>query len=313
MDMQYQQLSQPSGISVCILATRPKFLTIIVLAVLLGTVVAFYEQYQINWMTLTLSLIAAVLVHGGADVLNDYYDDLSGADGINIDPLTPFAGGSRVIQRQLLTSKQMFKLGWSMFGIAILLGLWLVALTGPLLFLIGCIGLMLSIIYSAPPFALSYRGLGEVAIVMTFGVLPVLGAYYVQTGTFSLLPIWIGGIAGLLTAAILFINQFPDYLPDKLSSKRTIVVLLGPTRAAQLYPLWAAAAALILVTLVMLDQLPALVLCALLPLPLVWKNARALRKDHSTHQGLAPVVKSTIAIHGMFIGLMIFTLLGLAL
>ena len=313
MDMQYQQMSQPSGISVCILATRPQFLTIIVLAVLLGTVVAFYEQYQINWMTLTLSLIAAVLIHGGADVLNDYYDDLSGADGINIDPLTPFTGGSRVIQRKLLTSKQMFKLGWSMFGIAILLGLWLVALTGPLLLVIGSIGLILSIIYSAPPIALSYRGFGEVAIAITFGVLPVLGAYYVQTGTFSLLPIWIGGIAGLLTAAILFINQFPDYLPDKLSSKRTIVVRLGPSRAAQLYPLWAAGAALILVTLVMLNLLPALVLCALLPLPLVWKNAHALRKDHSTHQGLVPVVKSTIAIHGIFIGLMILTLLGLAL
>jgi 1,4-dihydroxy-2-naphthoate octaprenyltransferase len=313
MDMQYEPLPQPSGISVCVLATRPQFLTITVLAVLLGTVVASYEQHQINWMTLTLSLIAAVLIHGGADVLNDYYDDLSGADRINIDPLTPYAGGSRVIQRQLLTSTQMFKLGWSMFGIATLLGLWLVALTGPLLLVIGSVGLVLGVIYSAPPVALSYRGFGEVVIAFTFGVLPVLGAYYVQTGTISLLPFWIGMIAGLLTAAILFVNQFPDYKPDKLSNKRTIVVRLGPYRAAQLYPLWATTAALILLTLVVLDLLPALVLCALLPLPLVWKNTHALKKDYSSHEGLAPVVKGTIAIHAMVIGLMILALLDLTL
>lgn len=313
MDMRYEPLKQPAGISVWLLATRPRFLTITALAVLLGTAIAIFQQYEFNWLTFTLALIAATLIHGGADVLNDYYDDLSGADRINIDPLTPYTGGSRVIQRQLLTSLQMFRLGWSLFGIAILLGLWLVLQTGPLLLMIGCIGLLLSIIYSAPPLALSYRGLGEVAITITFGILPVLGAYYVQTGTFSLLPVWIGLIPGLLTAAILFINQFPDYSADKLSNKGTIVVRLGPDRAAQLYPLWAAGAALILLTLVLLDLLPGLVLCALLPLSLVWKNAQDLRKDHTTHQGLIPVVKRTIAIHGMVTGLMILTLTGLSL
>jgi 1,4-dihydroxy-2-naphthoate octaprenyltransferase len=310
MDMRYEPLPQPAGIAVWILATRPRFLIITVLVVLLGTAVAVYEQHQINWMTLTLFLLAAVLIHGGADVLNDYYDDLSGADRNNIDPLTPFAGGSRVIQRSLITPTQMFRLGWALFGTAVLLGMWLVAITGPLLLALGSIGLIFGITYSAPPLALSYRGLGEVVITITFGVLPVLGAYYVQTGELSLLPVWVGLIAGLLTASILFINQFPDYKPDKLSNKQTIVVRLGLSRAAPLYPLWSIGAALILLALVILELLPVLTLCALLLFPLVWKNISILRKDDSTHRSLAPVIRSTIAIHGMAIGLMILGMIS---
>ncbi len=134
MDMQYAHLSQPSGISTWIRATRPEFLTITALAVLLGTAVAFHEQNPLNWLTLSLSLIAAILIHAGADVLNDYYDDLSGADRIDVDRLTPFAGGSRVIQLQQLTPIQMFVFGLSLLGTATVLGLWLVILTGsPLL------------------------------------------------------------------------------------------------------------------------------------------------------------------------------------
>ena len=94
MDMQYARLSQPSDLSTWIRATRPEFLTITVLAVLLGTAVAFHEQNPLNWLTLSLSLIAAILIHAGADVLNDYYDDLSGADRIDVDRLTPIAGAA---------------------------------------------------------------------------------------------------------------------------------------------------------------------------------------------------------------------------
>ena len=312
MNLPYQPVSQPASLSAWILATRPQFLTITVLAVMLGTAVAVYQQNPVNWLTLAIALVASILIHGGADVLNDYYDDLSGADRINIDPLTPFAGGSRMIQRQLLTSTQMFKFGWSLFAIAVLLGLWLVALTGPVLILFGVAGVVISIIYSAPPLALSYRGLGELAITLAFGILPVSGAYYVQTGTFSLLPVWVGLIPGLLTSAILFINQFPDYETDKLSGKRTIVVRLGPARAARLYPLWAIAAALILAALILLDKLPILLLCALVPLLLVWKHARSLTQDYRTNEGLISVVKGTISIHGMVTGLMITGLSGAA-
>lgn len=276
---------------------------------MLGTAIAVFQLHQINWLTLAISLFAVALVHGASNVLNDYYDDLSGADRINTEPLTPFAGGSRVIQQQLLTSTEMFRLGWTMLSIAILLGLWLAVLTGPLLLMIGIPGLILALIYSAPPFALAYRGFGEIVIIAAFGILPVLGSYFVQTGTVNLLPLWVGIISGLLTAAILFVNQFPDYVSDGLCGKKTTVVRLGPQFAARLYPMWFAAAALLLAALIISAELPALMACALMPLPLVWKNTRDLCIDHNTHQGLLPVIKRTIVTHAMVTCLMIITLL----
>ena len=212
-------LPPPSGILVWIGATRPQFLTTTVLAILLGTATATYEDYSLNVLTLLLSLIAGIAAHAGANVLNDYYDDLSGADGCNTRPLTPFAGGSRVIQQNLMTPAQVLGLAKALFAVAGLLGLLLAAMVGPLLLMIGGLGILLGIAYSAPLVALSYRGLGEVTIAMTFGILPVVGAHYVQAGVLSPLPVYIGIIPGLLTAAILYINQFPDYWPDRPGRK----------------------------------------------------------------------------------------------
>lgn len=216
------------GLGTWFAATRPQFLTAIVLPVLLGTSLAWEETSRFDFLLLLLGALAAALAHAGANVLNDYFDHLSGADDLNSAPLTPFAGGSRMIQLGRLTPRHTLIYGILLMGAAIALGLWLVALTGPVLFWLGLIGVILGYAYSAPPLALAYRGWGEVVVAVDFGLFAVAGAYYVQTGTISPSAWVAGAIAGFFVAAILLANEFPDHMADKTAGKRTLVVKLGP-------------------------------------------------------------------------------------
>jgi len=299
------QRRKSAGIGIWIQATRPQFLTISVLSVGLGTAVALTHSAPFSWLKFALAIIAILLIHASTDVLNDYYDFKSGADELNKHPLTPFAGGSRIIQRRLMSPTEMLILGWTLMTLSAIPATMLVLQTGPELLLIGLTGAILGILYSMAPVALSYRGMGEVVIIIDFGILPVLGCYFIQTGEMSLEPAIIGLIPGFLTAAILFINQFPDHDADLACNKRTLVVKLGLSRAVRWYPSWSLLAAIVIAVTVLTGWAPTYCLLALLPMPLVAIAATILRRDFVGRDSLTTVIKTTIASHNLTIGLLI--------
>jgi 1,4-dihydroxy-2-naphthoate octaprenyltransferase len=220
----------PNRLSTWLAATRPAFLTASVMPVLVGLAFSWQAHGVINVELGLATLLNIVLIHAGANVLNDYFDAKNGTDAANTARVFPFSGGSRFIQNGVLTTGQTFWLGAVLLGSGALLGLAVAAVAGPFVLAIGLLGGLLAIYYSAPP-CLACRGLGDIAIAACFGVLPVAGTEYIQAGMVSPGNLWLGAAVGCFVAGILWINSIPDIEADRAAGKRTLPVRLGPARA----------------------------------------------------------------------------------
>ncbi len=288
-------------------ATRPQFFTVMILPIMLGTMLAWREDAVFSPLLLGLSLLAGILLHAATNVLNDYFDHLNRTDEFNTDPLTPFAGGSRMIQNQLLTPNETYYFGLILLSIAILIGLLLVWLTDFGLLWIGLIGVLSGYIYSAPPFALQSRGLGELLVGLNFGILSVLGAYYVQTQRFDILPIIAAIPLACLVTAILYINEFPDYEADKKAGKKTLVVRLGLEAAQAVYFALIALSFIIIAMGAFTGYFPLATLIAFISL-IEAKNAiQVLHQFADQPKQLVPAIKNTIELHFMMSVVLIFS------
>jgi 1,4-dihydroxy-2-naphthoate octaprenyltransferase len=288
--------SRPTA-AVWLRATRPQFFTVIVLPILLGAAAARADQGRVSLVLLALSVLAGVLCHAGINVLNDYFDHRSGADDLNEAPLTPFAGGSRMIQDGLLSAAQTRRYGMGLLSTASLLGLALVYASGPGLLAIGAVGVLSGYFYSAPPLQLSHRGLGEVFVGLNFGVLAVCGAYFVQVQGLNAAVVLISLPPALLVAAILLINEFPDEASDRAAGKGSLVVRLGAGRARLVFAALVCGAYLTLSAAAAAGALPLAALAAWLTLPLAVIAVRGLYSAPDASRSLLPAMKATIALH----------------
>ncbi len=282
-------------------ATRPAFLSVTFVGVLLGLASAATAGLSIDPASATLTMFFALVAHAGANVVNDYYDARSGCDALNTDRVFPFTGGSRFIQNGVLSMRATAVFGHTLLAAVIPAGLWLTAHSAPGLIWIGLAGLMVGLAYSAPPLKLQSRGLGEFGITIGW-LLVVVGADFVQRREFAFIPVAAGLGFALLVANVLYINQFPDVRADTLAGKGTVVVRLGVRLARWGYALLVALAYGWVVVMVALGQLPGLTLLALLP---AGASLAALR-DLWRHAGAPPrltfAIKMTIlaaSLHGL--------------
>lgn len=279
------------------LAARPQFLPSIAVAVGLGASSAWRETGLFDALTFSITMLAALFYHAGMNVLNDYFDYKNGADSLNKSPLTPFAGGSRFIQNGILTPRETLALGAMLIIAGSAAGIYLALVTSPLLFLIGLIGLASGYFYSAPPLFLAGRGLGELAVGLNFGLLTVAGAYLVQTGTITAYAVAISLPLTFLIAAILYINQFPDYESDMAAGKRNLVVRLGPERARAGLAIFFLLTYGSIIAGVLSGVLPGASLIALLTMPLAIPAVAGLHRNYKGGPALVPVIKATITAH----------------
>ena len=295
----------PNPLAAYFAATRPPFILAAVVPIFLGLGYSVYEGHAINWINAVLTLLAGVLLHAAINVLNDYYDALNGTDDLNQERVYPFTGGSRFIQNEVLTRKQTLIYGIGLVLAVLLIAVYLVSQTGMSLFWLGLFGVLLGWGYSAPPLNLNARGLGELSVLAGFGLLP-LGTYLVQTGELSLMLVMVSLPVGLLTANLLFINQFPDRKADIQAQKLHWVARLSPNVARWGYVLIALLAWLTLAILVLVGALPWLALISALPALLSIKAGRILLQNAETPQNLAPAIQMTILVmlaHGALLTL----------
>jgi 1,4-dihydroxy-2-naphthoate octaprenyltransferase len=223
-----------SRVKVYIQALRLPFLTGSLMPVFMAGAFAL-KSHTFSVVKFLLVLFGVGFVHLGSNVINDVYD-APGSDPIN-PYVTPFSGGSRVIQEELMSVGAMRRLAYVLFGLGVLCGLPLVV-QRPLVLAVGAAGLLLGYIYSANPFGLMNRGLGEVVIFLAFGPVLSLGAYYVFTGELSLTGLALGLPLGLPITGVIWINQFPDYMADSEAKKRNLVVRMGTAGARFIHPLF---------------------------------------------------------------------------
>ena len=222
-------------------ATRPAFLTASVLPVVAaGALAAMLSPAGISVPILVLAVVNIALIHAGANVLNDYFDSVSGNDRSNAGFVYPFSGGSRFIQNEILSEGETLRIGLVLMLSGSLMGLGFVWMTGPELLAIGVIGTVLGLIYSSPP-CLVCRGLGDIAIGIAFGMLPVAGTMLILTGAIAAEAWWLGAVIACFVAAILWVNSIPDIAADRAAGKWTVPARVGTQRAEWLLPLWFAA------------------------------------------------------------------------
>ncbi len=283
-------------------ATRPAFLSVTLVACLIGIASAHAGGAALNPLHALLTILVALLVHAAGNVINDYADHASGADAVNTGRLFPFTGGSRFIQNGVIPARHMGLFALALLAVVVPPGLWLTA-SQPGVLWIGLGGVLLAWAYSAPPLKLVSRGLGEVVIVACW-LLVVVGADYVHRGALAWTPVAAGFSYALLVANLLFINQFPDHDGDAAAGKRTLVVRLGPDSARWGYFLIALVAHGWVVVQIERNALPQASGLALLTLVMSLTAARELRDHASEPSELARAIKLTIGaalLHGLLL------------
>jgi 1,4-dihydroxy-2-naphthoate octaprenyltransferase len=277
--------------------TRLPFLSATIVPVVLGIAIAARQGF-FDPLTAVLTVIGASFVQLGLNVANDVFDTAQGADDANVTP-TKYSGGSRVIQYGLVSFRQMAGLATIFYVAAGLVGLLLLALRGsPALLVIGVLGFIVSIGYTAPPLKFVYRGLGEIAVAIGFGPLMLLGAYVVQTrGALTWEPVVASLPVALLVALILYVNEIPDRRGDARAGKLTLPVRLSKSTVIAGYRLAAIAAYAILIAGVAVGLLPIPALLALLTIPLARQVSRGLEPNYDNPYGLMAVMGTNVKVH----------------
>ncbi len=278
-------------------ATRLPFLSATIVPVVIGIAIAA-SHGAFDLLTAVLTVIGAAFVQVGVNVSNDVFDTRQGADDANVTP-TQFSGGSRVIQYGLVSLRQMATLSTVFYVLAGIIGLILLATRGSTaLLVIGVVGFIVSLGYTAPPLKFVYRGLGEIAVALGFGPLMLLGAYVVQTGGALAWEPFVASIpVALLVALILYVNEIPDRRGDARAGKRTLPVRFSRTAVIAGYNVAVAAAYVVLVAGVAVGVLPIPVLLMLLTIPLALKVSRGLAPNYENPYGLMAIMGTNVQLH----------------
>lgn len=277
--------------------TRLPFLSATIVPVVLGILIAA-RVGSFDLVAAILTIMGASFVQLGLNVANDVFDTVQGADDANVTP-TQFSGGSRVIQYGLVSLRQMATLATVFYVLAGIIGLVLLATRGSsALLVIGVVGFIVSLGYTAPPLKFVYRGLGEIAVAIGFGPLMLLGAYVVQTGGALGWEPFVASIPiALLVALILYVNEIPDRRGDARVGKRTLPVRFSPTAVITGYTVAAAGAYVALVIGVIAGVLPIPALLMLLTIPMARQVSLGLRPNYDNPYALMAVMGVNVQLH----------------
>jgi 1,4-dihydroxy-2-naphthoate octaprenyltransferase len=276
---------------------RAPFFTATIVPILLGTTIAWARTGTFHLGLFLLAMLGGLLLHTGTNVANDYFDHRSGTDDINVEFVRPFTGGSRMIQSGLLTPREVLWGSLAAFALACLIGLYLAYVRGPLIIVLGLVGIFSGFFYTAPPFNLVSKGIGEFFIGLNFGVLMALGSFFVQTGYLSWEPVVAAIPVGLLIAGVVYINEFQDAPADGSVGKDHLVVKLGRKRAALGYAVLMAATYAVIVLGVLLRITSPFTLIALATLPVAIRAIGVARAHYDEYLQLVPANAATVFIH----------------
>jgi len=268
-----------------LVAVRPRTLPAAVGPVLVGLGVGI-AQRAFDPLIALACLAVALLLQVAANMSNDLFDHRSGADAA--DRLGP----PRAAASGLLSERDLAAGTGVCLVAAALVGLVLVAAGGPVLLVLGALCMVLAVAYTGGPFPYGYRGLGEVAVFLTFGVLAVAGTAYLQTGSWSVLGLGASILPGCLVTAILVVNNLRDIGPDTRAHKVTLAVRFGARFARLEYLVLVVVACLVPPLLVVSGVAHVLVLLPLASIPLMLPLVREVFADGDPRR-LNPVLAGT--------------------
>lgn len=213
------------------LAIRPKTLTVSIVPVVVGSSFAYADEGKISWLLLLATLFGAMLIQIGTNLHNDVGDFERGADGIDrLGPLRATASG-------WLKPSAVRRAAFVCFGIAMLIGCYLVWKGGWPILLLGLCSIAAGWAYTGGPYPIAYSALGEVFVWLFFGLGAVMGSYYLQTFQLAWSVFEAASMIGFLAAAVIAVNNYRDLDSDRKVGKNTLAVCLGRTASKMEYGL----------------------------------------------------------------------------
>jgi len=285
-------------------AARPRTLPAAVAPVLVGTAAAFFAVGDLpRWGGFVAALLASILIQIGTNLANDYSDARRGAD--SADRLGPV----RVTSAGLITPRRVLTATWIAFGLAALLGLYLAWLAGWIIIVVGVVSIAAGFLYTGGPRPYGYAGLGEVFVFLFFGLVSVNGSYYVQLEELAWLPFGLSIAIGLLSTAILVVNNVRDIDSDRRANKNTLAVRIGREKTRKLYLVFVLGAFFVLGLTIVLNNGPWLALIGLIAIPLARDPIAAV-----TGRTDGPSLNKALAGTGALLGITaLLTSIGLVL
>jgi 1,4-dihydroxy-2-naphthoate octaprenyltransferase len=282
-----------------LVAARPRTLPAAVAPVLVGTALAG-SQDVFHPLRFAAALVGSVFIQIGTNLSNDYSDARRGADTEDrLGPVRVTAGG-------LMPPRQVLTGTYVAFGIAVAAGAYLAAVAGWQLLLVGVASILAGVLYTGGPRPYGYEGLGELFVFLFFGVVAVVGSYFVQTEHLRWEAFALSVPVGLLASTILVVNNIRDIDTDRRAGKRTLAVKLGRSRARRLYAAMVAAA-FTSVPLIWAagGLLSAWILLALASLPLalpLWRTV-ATRTDGPALNGALAGTGRLLAVYSLLLSI----------
>ena len=278
----------PGSLKAWLMLPRFQFLPLTIIMVSLGTAIAAYEGY-FHFGHFLLAMVGSILVHITVNVINDYHDYMDGID-LNTQR-TPFSGGSGVLPSNLLKPKQAFWFATTCLLIAMTIGFYFVVIKGWLLFPLLLLAGFSAYFYNV---YLAKWHMGEIFAGIGFGPLLVLGSYYVQTGRYSWEALIASLAPGLLTANLLFLNEFPDREADQKGGRRHFVISMGKKDASYLFVVFLIASYLCILVGVFTKMMPAVTLIGLGTIGFGWKAAKGALRYYNNTEKLVPILGANV-------------------
>jgi 1,4-dihydroxy-2-naphthoate octaprenyltransferase len=220
--------ARPSNI--WLLGMRPRTLTMAVVPVAVGAVLAWAGGSDPDWFTFVATLACAVLIQIGTNLFNDANDGERGADGPDrIGPL-------RITGSGLAEPRQVRRAALACFVAALVAGVYLVIVGGLPILAIGLVSLVSGYAYSSGERPLSHGPFSEVYVIVFFGLVAVAGSYYLQSQRLPDTAVLLTGLAiGCYAAAVLLVNNLRDTAADLRAGRKTLAIRLGKQAAQRLY------------------------------------------------------------------------------
>jgi 1,4-dihydroxy-2-naphthoate polyprenyltransferase len=259
-----------SAVRIWVMAARVRTLPAAIAPVLVGTSLALGAG-NFKALAFVAALLGAIFIQVGTNLSNDYSDARRGADTEDrLGPVRVTAGG-------LVPPRQVLIATYVTFGLAVLCGVYLVAVAGWELIAVGAASILAGVLYTGGPRPYGYEGLGEVFVFLFFGIVAVAGSYFVQVQELPWQPFVCAVPVGLLASAILVVNNVRDLETDRRAGKRTLAVRLGRERTRALYTAMLALAFLCAPLPWLLGSMGAWLLLPWAAIPLAVAVARVVR------------------------------------
>ncbi len=261
-----------SGLRLWIMAARPRTLPAAISPVIVGTAVAVAAVDSLRVGAFVAALLGSIFIQIGTNLANDYSDAKRGADAV--DRLGPV----RVTAAGLVAPRRVLAATWIAFGAAVAAGIYLAILAGPIILAVGAASIVAGVLYTGGPRPYGYEGLGEVFVFVFFGLVAVNGSYFVQLERLDVLPAALSVLIGLLTSAILIVNNIRDMDTDRRAGKLTFAVRAGRRRARLVFEGSVAASYVLLPVALLVGDGSGWGLLALVSLPLAYGPIAAVRR-----------------------------------